>query len=55
MELLKEKYNKEVLPKLKEKFGYTNNMAVPNITKVTINVGVGKGLTDPKFNELVET
>jgi large subunit ribosomal protein L5 len=54
MELLKQKYNKSVLPELKKKFGYTNDMAVPKITKVTINVGVGKGLTEKSFNELVE-
>lgn len=54
MDLLKEKYNKKVLPQLVEKFGYKNKMAVPKITKVTINVGVGRGLTDSNFNELVE-
>lgn len=53
MELLKEKYNKQVLPQLMEKFGYKNKLAAPKITKVTINVGVGKGLTDTSFNELV--
>ena len=54
MDLLKEKYNKEVLPQLMEKFGYKNIMAAPKITKATINVGVGKGLNDSSFNELVE-
>jgi len=53
MDLLKEKYNKEVLSQLMEKFGYKNKMAAPKMKKVTINVGVGKGLTDASFNELV--
>jgi len=53
MDLLKEKYNKTVLPQLVEKFGYKNKLAAPRITKATINVGVGRGLTDKSFNELV--
>ncbi len=39
---LKEKYQKEVAPKLKEIFNYKNVMAVPRIEKVTINTGFGK-------------
>jgi len=39
---LQEKYKKEIVPKLKEKFGYKNNMAVPKLTKVVINVGFGR-------------
>jgi len=50
----KEKYQKEIIPALKEKFGYTNNLAIPRIEKVVINVGTGHGLKDPKFNEVVE-
>ncbi len=53
MNLLKEKYNKEVLAQLMEEFGYKNKMAAPKITKATLNVGVGKGLTDNNFNDLV--
>ena len=49
-----EQYNKKILPALKEKFGYKNNLAVPKITKVVLNVGTGHGLKDPKFNEAVE-
>lgn len=40
--LLSEKYKKEALPKLKEKFGFKNVMAVPKIVKVTINTGFGR-------------
>lgn len=39
---LKEKYQKEVIPTMKERFGYKNPMAVPNIKKVMVNTGFGK-------------
>lgn len=39
---LKEKYKKEVVPKMKELRGYKTVMAVPKIEKVTINTGFGR-------------
>ncbi len=39
---LSEKYKKEVIPAMKEKFGYTNDMAVPKIEKVIVNCGFGR-------------
>lgn len=39
---LKEKYNKEVVPQMMEKFGYKSIMAVPRIKKVTVNTGFGR-------------
>ena len=42
MTTLKEKYNKEVVPAMMEKFGYKNKMAVPKIEKVTLNTSFGK-------------
>lgn len=54
MEKLKEKYFKKVIPELKSKFGYQNNLAVPKITKVVVNVGIGKSRDDQKFIEQVE-
>jgi large subunit ribosomal protein L5 len=39
---LKVKYQKEVMPQLKERFGYKNNFLVPRIQKVVINIGFGK-------------
>ncbi|MFW0837625.1 MAG: 50S ribosomal protein L5 [Candidatus Komeilibacteria bacterium] len=54
MELLQEKYKKTVSEQMAAKFKLTNKMAIPRLLKVTVNVGVGKGLKDPKFNELVE-
>src|SRR5665213_1879578 len=48
MERLQEQYNKEIVPKLREKFGYKNIMEVPKITKIVVNVGVGKVKEDKK-------
>ncbi len=45
---LKEKYTKEVVPKIKKEFSYKNNLAVPRIEKVVINVGTGKVISDAK-------
>lgn len=38
---LKTKFNSEIAPQLKETLGIKNVMAVPKITKVTLNVGIG--------------
>jgi large subunit ribosomal protein L5 len=51
----KEKYLKEAIPVFKEKFGYKNNLAIPKILKVVVNVGTGQGLKDAKYNEVVES
>ncbi|MBV1871681.1 MAG: 50S ribosomal protein L5 [Gammaproteobacteria bacterium] len=48
MEILKEKYTNEVVPKLLEEFGYKSSMAVPRITKITLNMGVGEAAQDKK-------
>ncbi|QQG45034.1 MAG: 50S ribosomal protein L5 [Candidatus Sungiibacteriota bacterium] len=53
MPTLQEKYKKEVVPAMRTKFGYKNIMAVPKITKVVVNVGVGK-LHDSKEREEVQ-
>jgi len=39
---LKEKFQKEVIPAMMEKFGYKNSMAVPRIKKVVVNTGFGR-------------
>ena len=38
---LKEKFQKEAAPALKQKFGYQNDMQIPKIHKVVINMGLG--------------
>lgn len=48
---LKEKYIKEVIPALKEKFGHKNNLAVPRILKVVLNTGFNPVLKDEKSQE----
>ncbi|WP_237060430.1 50S ribosomal protein L5 [Microbulbifer sediminum] len=48
MAKLKELYVKELAPKLKEELGVENVMAVPRITKITINMGVGEAIGDKK-------
>ena len=49
MNRLKEKYLKEVVPSLKEKYNYTTLMAVPKLEKIVINIGVGEGAKDSKI------
>ncbi len=44
-------YKEEVIPNLTKKFGYTNPMEVPKITKITINMGVGEAATNKKILE----
>jgi len=36
------KYNEEIVSKMKKKFGYRNNLAVPRIEKIIVNSGIGK-------------
>jgi len=46
---LKEKYQKEIVKQLKEKFGYKNDMLVPRITKVVLNVGFGAHTKEKEY------
>jgi large subunit ribosomal protein L5 len=46
---LKDKYIKEIVPALKEKFQYQSVMQVPKIEKININKGVGIAVTDKKL------
>lgn len=48
MARLKEKYLKEVVPAMKEKFGYKNVMEIPKLEKVVISMGVGEAIQNPK-------
>src|SRR3990170_122308 len=48
---LKERYVSEIVPALREQFGYVNVMQVPKVTKVTLNMGVGEGTHDAKAIE----
>ena len=49
MNSLSEKYKKEVIPKLVEKYGYTSVMQAPKLEKIVINIGVGDATENEKY------
>lgn len=51
MSNLKERYNTEIKASLQEALGIKNIMAVPKLTKVVINMGVGEAANDKKYLE----
>ena len=48
MEVLKEQYEKEIIPALMKKFGYKSIMQVPKLEKIVINIGLGDTKENPK-------
>ena len=48
---LKTRYRGEILPALREEFGYDNVMQVPGLTKIVVNMGVGEAARDSKLIE----
>lgn len=48
---LLERYRQEVVPSLRERFGFKNSMQVPRLQKVTLNVGLGEALTNARLLE----
>ncbi len=48
MSRLRERYEKEAVPGLKKEFGYDNVMAIPKITKVVVNMGLGEATQNAK-------
>jgi len=48
MARLKEVYNEQVVPALKEEFNYKNPMQVPKLEKIVLNMGVGEASQDKK-------
>ena len=51
---LKTKYVEDVIPALKEKFGYKNAHQVPKIVKIVLNMGVGEASHNSKIAEAIE-
>jgi len=51
MARLQDQYNAEILPNLKEKFGYRNVMQVPRLSKVVVNMGLGDAIENVKVIE----
>ncbi|MCX6740585.1 MAG: 50S ribosomal protein L5 [Candidatus Parcubacteria bacterium] len=51
----KEQYTKKIVPELMKTLGFKNQMQVPKIEKVVLNVGLSKGLKDATFIDTVES
>ena len=45
---LKGEYRARIRPALKEKFGYTNEMRIPRLDKIVVNMGIGEAVGDSK-------
>jgi len=52
-ENLKERYNNEVRAKLKEEFAYKNDMQIPKMVKIVLNMGVGEASHNSKLAETI--
>ncbi|MBQ6196552.1 MAG: 50S ribosomal protein L5 [Lachnospiraceae bacterium] len=48
---LKEQYLNEIVPAMEKKFGYTNTMQVPKLSKIVVNMGVGEAKDNAKLLE----
>jgi large subunit ribosomal protein L5 len=48
---LRDRYRSEIIPVLREEFGYRNIMQVPTLTKIVVNMGVGEAARDSKLIE----
>ena len=56
---LKEYYQKECMKELQEMFGFKNQMQVPKLSKIVLNMGLGEAVQNPKIidsavNELTQ-
>jgi large subunit ribosomal protein L5 len=49
MNRVRERYLKDVVPALKKEFGYANVMAIPKVSKVVINMGLGEATSNAKI------
>ena len=48
MARLKKKYQEEVIPAMMKEFGYKNQLQVPRLAKITLNVGLGEAIQNIK-------
>ena len=46
---MRAKYEKESVPALMKRFGYTNTMQVPRLKKIVVNMGLGEAVSNPKI------
>ena len=51
---LKARYAEDVKPALKEKFGYSNDMMIPRVHKIVLNMGVGEASHNSKIADTIE-
>lgn len=51
---LQEQYNTEIKPTLQKELGITNVLAVPKLTKIVVNIGIGEALADKKVIDRVK-
>jgi len=52
---LLDKYRKEIIPKIREKFAFKNRLQVPRLEKIVVNMGIGAGAHDIKIVEEAST
>ena len=45
---LKTEYDQVIVPALTKQFGYSNRLAVPQLDKIVLNMGIGEGVSDQK-------
>lgn len=45
---LEQRYHEEIVSSLMKRFGYTSPMAVPKVTKIVVNMGLGEAISDSK-------
>ncbi len=50
---LKDRYNNEIRAKLKEEFSYSNDMQIPKMSKIVLNMGVGEASHNSKLAETI--
>ncbi len=51
MNRLRKKYKEDIVPKLEKKIGGNNTMAVPNLEKIVVNIGLGEVINNPQALE----
>lgn len=54
MATLRKVYNEEIVPALRERFGYRSVMQVPRVEKIVINMGLGEAVRDKKVLEAAQ-
>jgi large subunit ribosomal protein L5 len=54
MNRVKERYLRDVVPALMKEFGYTNVMAVPKVTKIVVNMGIGEATQNAKIADTAQ-